>query len=1083
MDPISAVGIASAAVQFITFATQFISTTTKFYNSSCESQDFVSNLNTTQLQADKFYQILNTAFQEVSKQLTSGDSVFRDTPTLDHTAVQVSNTYGYSKQLEQEADNGTRELHRVYSVLQDVLQECQIESFHILKATKEMNGKDTKGSIRKSIKATLKVYAGEKKVRGAEEKLQRLQGQLTTAITTISHIYNVQHTRTLAALRRESLMIGAQHSQQLSELQKTLESFIKDRKPLQNSDISAELNLLQNRMGQFSITESRVGTELDIIQSLYFDMRDHRHTAIPEAHQQTFQWVFTPPGHQTECKNKTKQEAEAKLLHWLEHGDSIFWVTGKPGSGKSTFMKFIANHDKTKEVLSRWSHPDRPIISSCYFRSSGTEMQRSLIGLLRTLLHDIFRSRPELIRTACPSRWAAETSQKDEWTTKELHEILARISKQREAPYKICFFIDGLDKFNGDLYEFCENLKEIAKCNIKICLSSRPWNVFEDAFGAGSIPRITMHEMTWHDILQYTRDRLCTHSRWKALTSKSKMATSFAEEITKRAKGVFLWVVLVTKELREGLTEGDRFTDLERKLSSFPRELEPFFKQILDSVSPCYHEHMARMLKVALYATQPMDIMIYYFVDTEYDEEDYWQSLLPIEQSSEWFHDMASDTIRRINGHCRGLLEVQLGQVAFLHRTVADFLATAEMSKLLEKAHSKTFSPGMLILKAHVGWLKSSGLSNGAFTLYHGAKGQYGTVTKEDFQHTHLFVKIREAMKQALVLDQDPEVPKVKLDALVDEMDSIMNDMATTVDARFTEGFPDVYKYTYRLCRILALQLPLMGYLSRKLKSIPSFLWIFDQSPISVVLSDPFNSDATWPVASYEKLKLVLAAGSNPNESILGAMHPTTVWARFLTEILPQCSLKSLTAASPKFQTALEDGLIQILLEHGANPKVKIRLNAANTVSAFTLFAAAAFDLTWNKNVEEMYFKSLDLLIKGKASFDKNNNSPTQIWGLQETLIESQDEELGDYHDIVLSRLQKEIGRDEPGRKSFIARLVRETLPYARDANWPLQLYQHHLERAQSGDLYHDGCPKRGIEDMDFTQRNEHKRVKRSRGF
>jgi ABC-type lipoprotein export system ATPase subunit len=35
---------------------------------------------------------------------------------------------------------------------------------------------------------------------------------------------------------------------------------------------------------------------------------------------------------------------EVMLKPWLSSHDSLFWITGKPGSGKSTLMKFLAAH-------------------------------------------------------------------------------------------------------------------------------------------------------------------------------------------------------------------------------------------------------------------------------------------------------------------------------------------------------------------------------------------------------------------------------------------------------------------------------------------------------------------------------------------------------------------------------------------------------------------------------------------------------------------------------------------------------------------------------------------------------------------
>ena len=47
---------------------------------------------------------------------------------------------------------------------------------------------------------------------------------------------------------------------------------------------------------------------------------------------------------------------------WLQSNDNIFWIRGKPGSGKSTLMKFIINDDSTKHLLQYWS-PNTRLLS------------------------------------------------------------------------------------------------------------------------------------------------------------------------------------------------------------------------------------------------------------------------------------------------------------------------------------------------------------------------------------------------------------------------------------------------------------------------------------------------------------------------------------------------------------------------------------------------------------------------------------------------------------------------------------------------------------------------------------------------
>ncbi|RSL94862.1 hypothetical protein CDV31_014150 [Fusarium ambrosium] len=932
MDPVSAVGIASASAQFITFASHVISTTAEIYDSANDTAESISNLDAVYSQLQKLCQNLNQASERVTKdQVTSNPhatatkiSMYDNTPTFN--PLGSGNDLGIlesASEVELAMGNIFPELQSVYASLQAVLWTCEKDSIYILSIISKLKPEKRAGSLIMSFKMAFKTVWKKDEIQKVEKRLQRSQGVLMALMCRISNIYHTQHARELAALRQESQLLGAKHTEQLSNMQDTLRLIEKDRKTTHGSEtLGNEINSLEQMMRQFSLSESR------------------------------------------------------------------------------------------------------------------------------TLLYDVFRCCPQLIQNACPSRWSGEVTEVEKWTEYELRATLGRISEQPEVPFRFCFFIDGLDEYDGDHIDFCEYLTTILSQNIKLCLSSRPWNVFNDAFGQDAASRLFIHELTWSDILSYAQDRLHRHPRWPCLASQTKKAGSLARTIATRAQGVFLWVFLVTRLLREGLTNDDSFTDLERRLSSFPTELEAFFKQMLESVPSFYHEKMAGALQIALYAREPLDSMVYSFLDDEHEDEDYFLHLPVFEQDAGWVQMRQEQTVRRLNGRCRGLLEEQLGKINFLHRTVADFLRTREMSDFLDSRTGKAFKPGLSILKAYTAWLKTSSLEHGNFMLY-----ESDQVSEHDFRQSFLYRGVRTALKYASYLELDPDVTKTTLDSLIDEIDSTLSDVAVVINPVRLVDFPDAYEHASRLCRILSLDLPLMGFLSRKLSTEPSFLCLLNQSPISLVLWPPTISDATWPVACRQKLDLVLGAGSNPNEPTMGAMRPTTIWQKFLSEILPKGALNGLSEAGPKFQPALEMGLIQAFLDHGANPRATVWLDSVNVTSVFTIFVAAAFDIHWNERAEEMYFQSLGSFIHKGATLDHSDShhmSQSAYW--QETLVGSATKRGGEHHKILFDRLKKSLDLidkfDNKSQRLFIAKLTRKIIPCAREASWPLEQYQHLIGRA-----------------------------------
>jgi len=82
-------------------------------------------------------------------------------------------------------------------------------------------------------------------------------------------------------------------------------------------------------------------------------------------------------------------------------------------------------------------------------------------------------------------------------------------------------------------------------------------------------------------------------------------------------------VFLITRLLRDGLTNFDPLPDLQRRLERIPTDLGKFFKVMLESVEPFYHKKMAGTLQLALTAKKPLSVMIYSFYDLEYKDNCY----------------------------------------------------------------------------------------------------------------------------------------------------------------------------------------------------------------------------------------------------------------------------------------------------------------------------------------------------------------------------------------------------------------------------------------------------------------------------
>ncbi|KUJ14271.1 uncharacterized protein LY89DRAFT_133942 [Mollisia scopiformis] len=93
-----------------------------------------------------------------------------------------------------------------------------------------------------------------------------------------------------------------------------------------------------------------------LIAHLHYINMETRSESVPDAYGETFQWIFSKPDLKW-----------SDFVHFLESDQSLYWITGKPGSGKSTLMKHIKNDERTKRCLSAWSGGKKIYLTGFYF--------------------------------------------------------------------------------------------------------------------------------------------------------------------------------------------------------------------------------------------------------------------------------------------------------------------------------------------------------------------------------------------------------------------------------------------------------------------------------------------------------------------------------------------------------------------------------------------------------------------------------------------------------------------------------------------------------------------------------------------
>ena len=444
-----------------------------------------------------------------------------------------------------------------------------------------------------------------------------------------------------------------------------------------------------------------------ILDSLSLPALRDRELQIVTSYESTFEWIW---------------QQSHPFSQWLtgDHGTS-FWITGLPGSGKSTLLRYIASSPRTHLLLKQWTGGKNVLLASFYFWESGTAMQRSQEGLLRSLLHQLLVPHPEMIPLIFPTLWAdlcsASTVERVRRLAKWELLDLARGFKSFfiEAPFRpICLLVDGLDEFEGDHQITIDMLKGISEIGrVKACISSRPWDVFEEAFK--SIPKLALQDLTRGDMMQYTSGQL---DRLGLERGNEEGFDGLIQQIVDGSEGVFLWASQVVKWLLKSKVV--TIADCTKKVKDLPSGLDNLYRhQLVDTATNETLIITSKIVKVmqaresvcrftrdedsALVTVWEMVLAIRFSVD-EVLELQIQQA--PSDIMEKWCRLMVND----IELSTDGLIEVQgdvqgddiekMGprSISYIHRTVKDFFSGTTWSPI--ETHSSS-SP-------HIGLLQSA---------------------------------------------------------------------------------------------------------------------------------------------------------------------------------------------------------------------------------------------------------------------------------------------------------------------------------------------------------------------------------------
>ncbi|KAH6955759.1 hypothetical protein BKA56DRAFT_534120 [Ilyonectria sp. MPI-CAGE-AT-0026] len=575
-----ALGAASAVLQVISFAGEVVSVCRKVYDGQPTSNDDL---------------------EEHVKRMS--DAVGR----IQDRCQAMANTQqsGYDKKLG------------------SIVEGCKTAATELEKEVRFVTSMHGNGSLLKAIHATIRASSHRKKIESLELSLFRyrqvMEVEIMSHLCSRSDAIELQQTDNFKNLTKDVQSLVAQIAQGHTKLEGlvraehdvTREVVVQETVKTQetiNTHVTAEVQAL----GTNALTEAQ---RKIFLQSLKFSEMNQRYNDLMNSRNASFKQVFASYKKMTsKCDgSKSTPQADRKgfsthnhgrkeidqtwagFIEWLQSSDSLFCIRGKPGSGKSTLVKFIIDNKSTKQLLSHWS-PTATIISH-FFWKIGSLPQNSIKGLICSLVYQILDGNQKIIEHVLERfhHLSSNTSYHD-WSTEDLQTVLYSILEKDTRHF--CIFIDGLDEIcNYDgLCNLTRSIEEILKFpNLKMCIASRPESLVMSWLKEKNVRGVLLENLTRPEMVTFVHKELECFLSNNTISSKThKMLT---KNLVRKAEGVFLWLHLATRSLTTGIQNEDSEEMLRARLEGLPDELEQLYAnmwQKLNDDNSIYRETAAR---------------------------------------------------------------------------------------------------------------------------------------------------------------------------------------------------------------------------------------------------------------------------------------------------------------------------------------------------------------------------------------------------------------------------------------------------------------------------------------------------------
>ena len=348
---------------------------------------------------------------------------------------------------------------------------------------------------------------------------------------------------------------------------------------------------------------------------------------------------------------------------WAASDRGLLWIKGKPGSGKSTLVKYaLDNHEARSSAL----------VLSFFFHGRGDELQRTPLGFFRSLLHQALRQTPDALQDLVDvfqtkNKQYGNLGEGWHWHEAELRPFLESfLRKVVSKAYSVWLFVDALDECGKDnavkLVRIFQSLlqrlssQSTGPGQLRICFSCRHYPILDLDEGGFEICAEAENEK---DIATFVNSQL---------TAFRMQSSTIPALITERASGVFMWARLVVEQVLNLDREGVGPKKIQAAVHCIPPDLDALYRQLIQSM----RSDSLKLVQWICFAIRPLTLdELRWAMVIEGDCP--YQSLEACRDDEDYVSDNRRMK-RQVQTLSRGLAEVnQTEHIQFIHQSVKDF--------------------------------------------------------------------------------------------------------------------------------------------------------------------------------------------------------------------------------------------------------------------------------------------------------------------------------------------------------------------------------------------------------------------------